>query len=112
MTLSCILHLAQADDADCLPFSFAYCGMRHLRQADKRNPGLLFVKILLVCLKLALALHAPLPPCLDEAATIAHQLGERGTDRQQAYADAAVVEAGVDEDEDGIEHEWRQGNDA
>ena len=74
------------------------------------NTGLfLFVKVLFVCLKLSFASNASLPPRLDEAATITHQLGECGKNRQQAYAEAAVVKAGIYEDESRIKNERYQG---
>lgn len=63
----------------------------------------LFIKILLVSLELSLAPHAALPPRLDEATAIAHELGESGTDRQKTDAYTVVGDRRIEEDEQGVE---------
>ncbi len=72
----------------------------------------LFVEVLLVGLKLALATNAPLPPCTDETTSVAHKLCEGGTDAEQSYAQAMVLCGGKGEDEQRVEYEWSQGYDA
>ena len=43
---------------------------------------------------------APFPPRFDEAETVAHQLDKGRRDGEQTYPEAAVADAGVDEDDE------------
>lgn len=61
------------------------------------------IKVFFEGLEFVLFEDAPFPPGLDEAEAVAHQLYEGCRDGEQAYPEAAVAYAGVDEDDEGIE---------
>ena len=64
------------------------------------NSPLSTIEVLLERRKLVLLQYASFPPGLDEAEAVARQLDEGGRDGKQTYPQAAVADAGVDEDDE------------
>ena len=64
----------------------------------------LFIEVLLECCEFVLLQDAALPPRLNEAEAVAHQLNKCSRDAEQAHPQAAVLYAGVYEDDERIEH--------
>ena len=63
----------------------------------------LFVKRSFKRLEFVFFQDTSFPPGFDEAETVTHQLDESRRDGKKAYPEAAVADAGVDEDNEGIE---------
>ena len=61
------------------------------------------IEVFLKRQELILLQDAAFPPGFDEAEAVAHQLDEGRRDGEQADPEAAILDAGVDEDDEGIE---------
>ena len=63
----------------------------------------LFVECPFERIEFVLFKDATLPPCFDEAETVAHQLDEGGGDAEQTYPETFVSDRGINKDDAAIE---------
>ena len=63
---------------------------------------MLFVERSFEGCKFILLEDAAFPPGLDEAEAVAHQLDEGRWDGKQAYPEAAVLDGGIDKDDEAV----------
>lgn len=73
---------------------------------------MLFVERSFKGLEFVFLQNTSFPPGFDEAEAVAHQLDKSRRDGEQTHPETAVADAGVDEDDKGIEEQWQQGEDA
>ncbi len=73
---------------------------------------MLFVERSFKGLEFVFLQNTSFPPGFDEAEAVTHQLDESRRDGEQTHPETAVADAGVDEDDEGVEEQWQQGEDA
>lgn len=72
----------------------------------------LFIEVLLKSGELILATDAAFPPSIDETEAVAHELGEGGTDGEEADFQTMVLHGCIDADNATVEDEGQEAEEA